>query len=83
MTLVIFLSKILFLFIFLKKYDIICIEKKLKEKQESNAINKKTSEFEILDCIDFDSSSILIQAGSGTMLMNYDENEYEVEKAEG
>lgn len=43
-------------------------------------INKKTSEFEILDCIDFDSSSILIQAGSGTMLMNYDENEYEVEK---
>lgn len=46
-------------------------------------INKKTSEFEILDCIDFNSSSILIQAGSGTMLMNYDENEYEVEKVEG
>lgn len=46
-------------------------------------INKETSEFEILDCIDFDSSSILIQAGRGTMLMNYDENEYEVEKVEG
>lgn len=43
-------------------------------------INKKTSEFEILDCIDFDSSSILIQAGRGTTLMNYDENEYKLEK---
>lgn len=43
-------------------------------------INKKTSEFEILDCIDFDSSSILIQAGRGTMLMNYDENEYKLEE---
>ena len=46
-------------------------------------INKKTGEFEILDCIDFNNSSILIQAGRGIMLMNYDENEYEVEKVEG
>lgn len=40
--------------------------------------NRKTQEFEILECISFDISFVTVQAGRGTTRICYNPKEYEI-----
>lgn len=40
--------------------------------------NRKTQEFEVLECISFDISSVTVKAGRGTTRICYNPKEYEI-----
>lgn len=44
--------------------------------------NKKTSEFEIIEVVDFGDNYIIRKAGLGIMTITYNTNEYLIEKYE-